>query len=243
MNIPAVCAIVMTVALADGDVPSSPDASPFSWRPVERTAQTQRRVEVPSTLVGVAALPARVQMVTFRDERPYGGSANTLGQLVEYKAVPIASPDGKSVVNANISVVVNPGGEIVAAFTDAAPVWAHSGWTSGDITKRAAECWEFASPTGTQLKSSIAEVLQAVWKHYGVKPDAAGQITLRPREFARKTTMLDPNGKPLPRQKANGWLVEVLGTHAGTTSFGANMSTQLVVFRDGDLEFSGGLTL
>ena len=117
-----------------------------------------------------------------------------------------------------------------------------AGWSSEDITKRAARCWDFFPPESATLRSSVVDVLQAIWKDSDANPAQSGQITIRPRQFLRKVTIRDKSGQPIPQVKANGWLVEVLGTLNGS-SHGGPMNTHLVVFRDGDLAVSGGLQL
>jgi hypothetical protein len=93
---------------------------------------------------------------------------------------------------------------------------------------------------GAKLQSSVVDVLRHAWELYGANPAAGGQITLRPRQFLRKATILDANGNPRPKSRANGWVVEILGRQIGFNPGGGPRCTQVYVHRDGDLEFSGG---
>jgi len=225
---------------SDTAVPTSPPASPFSWRSTADAADVPP-VVTNSKILGEAKQRSSMSLVLFHDERPYGGRADETAWLVAYD-VPVPAPDQAAPANVMVFVLISLKGRVIAAFTEAAPIWVKSFWSNDDITSRAAESWEFSPVDSDLLRSSIADVLGAVWRQDGVNPTQAGQITIRPRKFHRKITILT-NGKQVRPPIENGWLVEVLGTNAGMNRFGTAMSIHLIVLRDRDLEFSGGLLL
>lgn len=234
-------ALGMLAFLVAGDAPSTtgPPESPFSWTHVGETNAQQFAPD--ARVLGLAKQPSMISVVDFHDERPYAELADARAWLVRYDGVTIPAPEnGPPPVPITVFLVFRqPSGELLAAFTEAKPMWAKQGWTSKDITKRV-RC-EFFPPESTALRSSITDVLRAIQEE-GVNLVQSAQITIRPRQFMRKATIRDESGKPIPQVKTNGWIVEVLGTQNGVSRFGPT-NTYVVVFRDGDLAFSGGLRL
>jgi hypothetical protein len=169
--------------------------------------------------------------------------AEEIAWLVRYDRVHVPAPEGKASVDVSVSLVFRASThQLIAAFTHPAPVWPKSGWPSAAITERVLYFVDlFPLQSGT-LQSSVIDVLRHDWWLHG-SPADAGQITLRPRQFLRKVTVLDAKGNPTPKTIANGWVVEILGKKIGVDPFGGPVCTQVYVYRDGDLEFSGGLEL
>ena len=162
---------------------------------------------------------------------------------MRYDRVHVSAPEGKASVDVSVSLVFRAAThQLIAAFTDPAPVWPKSGWPSADITKRVSIFVDLFPLQSATLQSSVIDVLRHDWWLHGSLADA-GQITLRPRQFLRKATILDAKGNPKPKAIANGWVVEILGKKIGVNPGGGPVCTQVYVYRDGDLEFSGGLQL
>ena len=223
-------------------VSTAPAESPFSWETVQ-VSDKSGAFTTDERILGAAAQPSSIALIDFHDERPYGDAAKERAWLVRYDAVKVPAPEGGSPAEVLLFLVFRQSGGLLAAFTQAAPIWAKQGWNSEQITERAAMAWEFFPPDYATLRSSVVEVLQVVWKREGVNPRQAGQITIRPRQFMRKGRVDTKTRKPIPQAKVNGWMVEILGTLNGFSSHGAPMKTHLVIFSDGDLVFSGGVRL
>jgi hypothetical protein len=222
--------------------PDSQPSSPFSWTIADTSAHV---VFTPAEVhLGSSLRPSSAVLVDFRDARSYGDVSVEKAWLVRYDSLEVLAPERGSPAKITLFLACRHStGELIAAFTESSPTWAKSGWTSEDITKRAAESWDFFPPESATLRSSVLDVLREVWKHSGASPTHGGQIAIRPRQFLRRVTIHDESGRPIPQLKTNGWLVEVLGRHIGMTRFGVPFSFHLEVFRDGDLAFSGGLRL
>jgi hypothetical protein len=247
-------AVALLLGPSTVSVTTAPAESPFSWETVQ--ASDKSGAFTPDEkILGATAHPSSIALIDFRDERPYGDAAKERAWLVRYDAVKVPAPEGGSPAEVLLFLVFRQSGGLLAAFTEAAPIWAKQGWNSEQINERAAEAWEFFPPDYATLRSSVVEVLQVVWKREGVNPTQAGQITIRPRQFMQKGHVDTRTHKPIPQPKVNGWMVEILGTLNGFSSGfpssgstggsrgGAPMNTHLVMFRDGDLVFSGGLQL
>ena len=222
---------------------ASSTESPFSWSIVQG-AQPSRPISVDERVLGVSSKPASISLVAFHDERPYGDVSDQSAWLVRYNHVRIPSPDGKTTADVSVSLMFRAStNQLVAAFTDAAPVWPKAGWTSADIAERVREFVELSPLESTTLQSSVVEVLRHAWELDDANPAVGGQITIRPRQFLTKATIMDANGNPLPKTRANGWVVEILGKQIGFNPGGGPRCTQVYVYRDGDLEFSGGMQI
>ena len=238
LSVPWILAFLLLSS--DTAVPTSPPASPFSWRSTADAADVPP-VATNNKILRESTQRSSMSLVAFHDERPYGGRADETAWLAVYD-VTVTAPEGAAATKVIVFVLISPEGRVIAAFTEAAPIWVKSGWTNEDITSRAVNSWEFSSVDSALLQSSIADVLGAIWKQ-GMNPSQAGQITIRPRRFQRKIAILNESGKPVAPPEENGWLVEVLGTNTGMSRFGTVLSMHLIVLRDGDLAHSGGLLL
>ena len=239
------CTVLGALALLldPSTVNTAPAESPFSWETVQASEKSSAFTVDEKTL-GAATTPSSIALIDFYDERPYGDAAKERAWLVRYDAVKVPAPEGGSpAAEVSLFLVFRQSGGLLAAFTEAAPIWAKQGWNSEQITKRAAILWELFPPDYETLRSTVVEVLQVVWKSEGVNLTQAGQITIRPRQFMRKGWVNTKTGKAIPQAKVNGWMVEILGTLNGFSSHGAAMKTNLIMFRDGDLVFSGGVQL
>ena len=216
--------------------------SPFSWQVVE-SSESARPFEPDESILGAAIPPSSISFIVFCDERPYGGNVEESAWLVRYDHVLIPAPDWEVRVDLSVSLVFQVSThQLIAAFTDPAPVWPGSGWSSADITKRVATFMELFPRQSVPLRSSVIDVLRHSWWAHG-SPVNAGQITLRPRQFLNRGTITDANGNPTPKAIANGWIVEILGEKIGVNPVGGPMCTQVHVYRDGDLKYFGGLLL
>jgi len=236
-------ALGLLLASSTRPISAIPAQSPFSWSTVQ-DSDKRRPAALDEKLLGISKEPSSISLVAFHDERPYGGVADATAWLVRYSHVPVPAPDGGAPAEVTVFVAFHStSNEILAAFTEAAPIWPKSGWTSDAIAKRAATSWELFPPQVSTLQSSVVDVLRHAWKEAGGNPTQGGQITLRPRQFLRKVTIRDASGKPIPQSKANGWVVEILGKKIAANPAGGPVCTQVYVYRDGDFEFSGGLQL
>lgn len=95
------------------------------------------------------------------------------------------------------------------------------------------------------LHSTLTEVLATVWKNFCVDPSTTGQVIIRPRFVADRDPTYDIDGKLVPQDApSNVGIVEVLGTVAARRHlFGEDrlLTTHVALFRDGDLEYLGGV--
>jgi len=215
--------------------------SPFSWDLLPRS-NTEKAFAIDESILGVSLQPSSVSLVTLHDQRPYGETQDSPAWLVRYKQVPVPGPEGEPPTPVTLLLFFQVStNQLIAACTEAAPVWAKTEWTSRHITERAI-LWEFFPLESNALHSSIVEVLTHLWKTRTVNPTRVGQITIRPRQFIRRT-VIDSDDVPAPQSKSVGWVVEVLGTNIGVNPGGGPICTQLYVYRDGGLEFCGGLKL
>jgi len=193
------------------------------------------------------AQPTSVSKVEFQDQRPYGEEAHRSAWLVRYDSVHVQTPDSSTSGTVTLSVAVDTvTGEPFCAFTESAPIWAGSGWPSAEFESRARERWAFAPARHGELRSTLGEVLDALWRWCGVDPRKAGQIVIRPRmvqSTLHKFDPANPDGPRLPLEPpCNMWIVEVLGTPI-VQRHGVPLTTQVAVLRDGDLTYTGGMLL
>jgi len=233
-------AVALLLGSSTVSVSTAPAESPFSWDTVQAPDKSGAFTS-DEKILGAAAQPSSIALIDFHDERPYGDASRERAWLVRYDAVKVPAPEGGSPAELPLFLVFRQSGGLLAAFTEATPIWAKQGWNSEQITERAAD-WEFFPPDYATLRSSVVEVLQVVWKHEGVNPTQASQITIRPRQFTRKGAFDTETGKAIPQSQVNGWMVEILGTQNGF-AHGWPLNTHLGMFRDGDLVFSGGVSL
>jgi len=192
--------------------------SPLSWSVVETLKPGDSKFVPPAGVLGVLRPPATIERVEFQDQRPYGERKERSIWLVRYQSVPIRGPRLASVP---LSVAFDAvTGDVVCAFTDPAPVWAHGVWApkvavrwEADRESTTTRLWgEAPAPAKYEsLKATLTEVLEALWKQEGIAPDSAGQIILRPRFFMNTWPKIGSINGPPMYPPANRWIVEVLG--------------------------------
>jgi hypothetical protein len=223
-----------------------PPASPLSWQEIEPAKSGETPAFAPR---GVELQqPASVKRVEFQDRRPYGEVGHRDIWLARYESVPVRRPDS-TFAAVTVSLAFDAeAGNLFCAFTDPTPTWAKPKGYLGDddIEAKMSERWRVFPARYGELRSTLTEVLAAAWRHCGADPGREGQIIVRPRWIQnklRKSNPTDPDGPTLPPDPAcNMWIIEVLGAFI-MERYGANLTTQIAVIRDGDLHYTGGMYL
>ena len=146
-------AVALLLGPSTVSVSTTPAESPFSWETVLASDKSGSFTN-DERILGVSTQPSSIALIDFHDERPYGDAAKERAWLVRYNAVKVPAPEGGSPAEVPLFLVFRQSGGLLAAFTEAAPMWAKQGWTSEEITERAGD-WEFFPPEYATLRSSV----------------------------------------------------------------------------------------
>jgi hypothetical protein len=218
----------------------TPAASPIVCTPVQGMHPVDAAVFQRSRdAVGdVSKHPSSVHPYNLNDARPYGEAAERVVEVAVFDAVPVRSPDEWQSSRVRLSLAFDDeSGALVCAFTEPKSVWVASKTDPASLEGRAVTAGWHTGPAHGDLTSKLTEVLEALWRRFGIDPAKAGQVVIRPRFV---TNDYPAEGKLGPRYPpANVWVVEVLGTVVGekTDHDEKRVFTTLVAqFRDGDLE-------
>jgi len=233
------CALVLVLPLSSAraqntTVDYGPPTSPLSWKnevakPGNGQSLTPRR-----DVLGLGKQPDKVGLVEFTDECSFGEPQKTTVWLAHYDSIPVMSRDSSTVVHVAISLTFSTTtNELLCAFTDPSSVWARSPQATGDVESFTR--WRLRPADYDHLRSTVPEVLAAVWRDQGVGPHQAGQIILRPRFNSNDLGPLVLHEPP-----SNIWLVEVRGRFFMQRD-GITYTTRLRAYRDGDLKGMFGI--
>jgi hypothetical protein len=185
-------------------------------------------------------------MVELRDDSPFGEKSARIVWLARVESVTVRAPDANAVSVELLMAFDTTTNNLVCAFTEPSSQWAYSALDPGDAESSAADAgWEVAPAKYESLKSTVPDVLAAVWKQFGVDPAKAGQVIVRPRFVANKFPTDEIDGRSVPRYPpTNVWIVEALGTVIMQRRIGGedrDLTTLIVQFRDGDLASLPGM--
>lgn len=185
--------------------------------------------------LGVEREPDSLFGAVLKDMRPYGDRRrDALIAVYTAVAIPLERNTEVPTQSVNLSLVLDrASGDLLCAYSDPTPVWLQSPLTSDEIAERGAS--RVLAPAKTdQLQSTVVDVLEALWRYYGIVPGKAGQVVIRPRWVSHPWLKKAGAGAPADVaafEPSNTWVVEVLGFHALEP-----WSTVMVTyFRDGDL--------
>jgi len=222
----------------------APAASPVVCTPVQGMHPVDAAVFQRSRDAAgdVSKHPSSVHPHNLNDARPYGEAAERVVEIALFDAVPVRSPEAWQSSRVRLSLAFDDrSGALVCAFTEPKSAWVASKTDPASIEGRVLKAGWHTEPAHGDLTSTLTEVLEALWRRFGVDPATAGQVVIRPR-FVTNDYPADEaeGGKLVPRYPpANVWIVEVLGTVVGekTDHDERRVFTTLVAqFRDGDLE-------
>lgn len=235
--------LTTSIASATREQTYGPADSPVSWQAVEPPVRiASERIDVDAVL-GIAKPPVSVESVVLKDRRPYGEAIQQQVVLIRYELVPVRGPRGEPTASVFLSLAVDvETNGVVCAFTEPAPQWPRTDEPEfvtfeRDLQAAAIDFFgETPSPADyASLRSTVTEVLEALWKQEGINPSKTGQIIIRPRFFQNIWPKEEVNGELVPvNQPANMWIVEVLGTPI-QEALGELLTSLVVVFFDEDL--------
>jgi hypothetical protein len=243
--------MVLAVALLFGGTRAWAESSqsPLSWRSLKTTEagalapRSLGHAIRDSKLVNQAAM----EQVELSDARPYGEATTTRALLMRIDAVPVEIANGRR-ANVTLTVAVDAvTNELICAFTPESQDWVFPVVSSTGIEETVQNVGIVSSPARySRLRSSLEEVLAALWEGFAVNPARSGQIIIRPR-FVEYTRAFRDVEKRIPlHEPCNVWLVEVLGTKITEHELGGRMipvTTLVANFRDGDLKLMPSVIL
>ncbi len=206
-----------------------PPAGPISWQDGEPIEQKLAAKTFPNRRVlGTPREPSSVKMVQLHDDRPYGELPDQSVWLARYDSVSVVAPDSNSSVVVTLSCAFKADtGELLCAFTDASSQWVRSSEATGATTSFLGKMYPARCE---DLRSNVQDVLATYWWQFGIDPRRLGQIIVRPRfnnNELRSLILIEP--------PSNVWIVEALG-RSFLESHGKLLTTQVYLFRDGDLK-------
>jgi hypothetical protein len=208
-----------------------PAASPLSWKPAG--SRKQAAFAPRQRIARVDRRPVSVDFVHFRDARPYGEKGNRDVWLARYDSVRVPIDSTRTFVLEHLSAAFDATtGNLVCAFTDAAPRWLKSKLKPVDAEARARESRhsQLAPAAYASLQSTPGDILGALLGQWRIDLSTVGQIVLRPRFVTAQFPARRFEGKLTPAiPPSNAWIVEVLGTKADP-EYG--LATLVAEFRD-----------
>ena len=207
-----------------------PATSPLSWKPVESRTATF----APLQRIAIAdRRPISVDLVRFRDARPYGDKGQRDVWLARYDSVRVQIDSTRTLVVGQLSAAFDATtGNLVCAFTDPAPRWIRSKLKPVDFEARVRKSRhsELAPAAYANLQSTPGEILGALLGVWSIDLNTVGQIVLRPRFVTAQLPARRFEGKLTPViPPSNTWIVEVLGFKADLEYGCASLVTE---FRD-----------
>ena len=215
-------------------------ASPLSWKPIRSRREAASSPFAPrQRIANVDLQESSVDLVHFNDDRPYSELKRRKAWIARYDSVPVHAKDGRGAIVSLSAAYDAETGNLVCAFTDAAPRWIRSRHKPIDIEARVMSSRgdSMAAADYESLRSTPAEVLGALLDTF-FEPFTAGQIILRPRFVTRKFPARRFEGNLIPTiPPSNSWIVEVLGMKA---DFEYGYATQVIQFRDDTLDMITG---
>jgi hypothetical protein len=209
-----------------------PPASPLSWESIQSPEKLAAARFTPRQSVSkLVVQPTSVELVDFRDARPYGEVAHREAWLARYDSV-LVGPDSAHPAYLSLYAAYDVAtGDLVCAFTPSAPRWTRSikGGSVDPETRLKRDRGSDLSPAACDdLRSTPAEVLASQFVRRSRDPYTAGQIILRPRFEKTPFGYKRFEGKLLPiNPPSNVWIVEILGTPADPEYGYANYVAEL----------------
>lgn len=160
--------------------------------------------------------------VLLLDRSPFGEYRESRALL--FDDVVIAVTNGELADTVVVSATVSLDRQsILAIYTQSKPTWVARVGRERDPEAEAEKFdWNVHAAGDDSLTSSVADVLRAVWRNYGIRPSEPGQIILRPR-LATTTVPRISRGSSGVEMDATGyslgvaWIVEVLGIRRDVT--------------------------
>lgn len=195
-----------------------PPDSPVAWQPLPGAPAESIPETVETALASIlpagAACPTP-RRVVFSDRCAFGEDLSGAMWLLSVPDVVVAARDQERVADVALRFVVREDtGSLVAAFTDPLAQWPERSRPPLDADAAAGIDQWSVEPLGTeQLRSTAAEILGGLWTDFGVAPDEAGQIVLRPRWATTPWAHRRPSGEIVPPGTwSPKWIVEVIET-------------------------------
>jgi hypothetical protein len=190
-----------------------PPTSPLSWKPVG-----SRKTATFAPLQRIASAdrhPISVDLVRFRDARPYSDKGQRDVWLARYDSVRVQIDSTRTLVMEHLSAAFDATtGNLVCAFTDPAPRWIRSKLKPVDFEARVRKSRQskIAPAAYANLQSTPGEILGALLGMWDMDLSTVGQIVLRPRFVTAQLPARRFEGKLTPViPPSNTWIVEVLG--------------------------------
>ncbi len=196
-----------------------PAASPLSWEPIQPRKQATAMLFTPrQRIANVDPLPTSVNLVDFRDSRPYGEKERRDVWLARYDSVRVQIDSTRIAIVEHLSAAFDATtGDLVCVFTDPAPRWIRSKQEPVDAEARVRESRhsELAPAEYSSLQSTPVDIVGALLGSRYVELSTVGQIVLRPRFVTAQFPARRFEGKLIPIiPPSNMWIVEVLGFKA-----------------------------
>lgn len=228
-------------------------SSPLSWRvltaeePIRESEFSLSR----NILGSVPEHPTSLVLADFKDERPYGEKEQRRVLLARFDSVVVraANEGSPTVIALNVACDAETK-ELVCAFTDSSPRWAVSTLPPQDIMTGFTRSggWRVSPARYDSLRSSLTDILAAVWKDWGgLDLSTAGQVIIRPRFVTSRFPAREVEGTLVPLYPpSNVWIVEVLGTPIMARAIAGEecwLTTLIAQLRDGDLDKGLGTAL
>lgn len=203
------------------------------------------------SLLGEAEFqPTSTEFVRIADRYPFGNPGEQLVWLYEYSRIIAEHPKtGQSLSLAVTIALENESRHIVTAFTPRREEkWVGSVIPLANLEEKAQTQGWIASPLREEeLRSTIPEVLTALWRRFGINPAEAGEIILRPRRvrFLHPVRRVGDSLEVIP-DPVTVWIVQVNGTlvlERSNMGKKQRLTTLIAQFTDGSLEYLPSLIL
>lgn len=214
------------------ELPVGPPHSPLSFSGMSTRSRSDEDIALTARLLGGGST-ANVQVGSYEDKTPFG-DVNIVNDATAIEGIVLVrSPDGKTSQSVPVTLVIKEE-RVVSVFTAARDKWIEpcAELYPRDVEKEACSAVvESLKPLLSVPSSSVAQVLETLWK-YGIAPDDAGQIILRPRTVMTvwpwEPGPIGP--RPGPATKRPFWICHALGRIAHEESDGSGYLTQNVAF-------------